>query len=153
MLFDLAGFPQVLLDGSRALRAVPFTGDYTLYDPVQQVTCCAYRRAVKLGGDDAGEFEPYLSFAEHDGAPGPRVIQTPERNRLSADQPNTADQIVWNGQKPNANAIANTLSGVAELGFLWAFGGSERWPLDEVDREIAAGADLLRVMGVIPPAS
>lgn len=151
ILHDLAGSGQVLLEGSRALRAVPFTGDYTLYDPIQRLTCCAYRRAVELGGADAAEFEQYLSFAEHDGAPGPLVIQGPERNRLSAENHNTATQIAWNGKRPNANAIANTLSGVAELGFVWAFGGSDRWPRPTVEKEIAASTELLRTMDVIAP--
>lgn len=153
IILDLHGAHDVLLEGSRILRDVPFTGDHTLYEPVRQLACAAFRTASRQGSPSAADFELYLSFGEHGGETGARVIEAPHRNRMAREPRRLAADIEWNGSKPTATAIANTAAGVAERCWLWAFGGSPEWPLPAIDREIQASTELLTEMGVIAPVT
>lgn len=145
VLADLAGRGDILLAGAEALRAVPFTGNVTVYEPIRQVICGAARRA-QINGESG---EPFISqitlpgLEQWSDTPGSKdelilgrldgeLLEPPSQNK-------TIDEVT----QPSYH-IFNTSITVHELWLMWAFGGSQEWPRERIDSELEAAAKILR---------
>ncbi|MEJ7647758.1 MAG: hypothetical protein WKF57_01730 [Nakamurella sp.] len=147
VLADLAGRTDVFLGCVEALRPVPWTGDYSIYEPIRQLFCGAMRRA-ELSGMDPAPYRSMITLPET-GSPGDPSSTSELKSRATGD--------VWKrllagtepGDRTGAYGLAVTCMEVLELYVAWALGGSFRFSRKKIDGEIDIAAGWLREMRAI----
>lgn len=147
VLADLAGRPDVFLGCVEALRLMPWTGDYSVYEPVRQLFCGAMRRA-ELEGTDPAPYRSMISLPEL-GHPGEPVRNQNIKSRAAG--------MVWKrmvassatNEKTGTYGLAITCLHVRVLYLAWAFGGSLFFTRAKIDGHIEAATTLLRELRAI----
>ena len=146
VLADLAGREKVLLDGAESLRAVPFTGNVNIYEPIRLTFCGAARRS-ELNGSSDSPFSALIKLPGLDeSAEGEQLL----RERADGgvlEPPSESDA----GQATSSipQHIINTCMAVQELWLLWVLGGSQKWPRQRIDEELESAATILRRLNAI----
>ncbi|MGH3787827.1 MAG: DUF6707 family protein [Pseudonocardiaceae bacterium] len=134
---------------AKVLEAVPFTGNFTLYEPVRQVYALAYRLNNWKKNSYEVELGNYLTVPER-GGPGPVLMTAELRERcggLLLRRP------LLKGDRSDSPTleVERYLLELRELAVMWALGGSKTWPREEIEKEIAADeAYLLSLDGMKP---
>lgn len=136
MLLSLVAGGDGLYELAAAAKDIPFIGNYGLWAPLEATIAAAYR-ALTVGGDLRAEVELWLSLPENGGVPGPPVVHDAMKNRLNGL---LVEQIRSGAYTPPLKLpqFSYVIAKLRELSVMWAFGGSETWPRDRIDEEIAA---------------
>ncbi|OHU01572.1 hypothetical protein [Mycobacterium syngnathidarum] len=137
MLLGLVAGGDVMYELAAVAKDIPFIGNYNQWLPASATVAAAYR--VLTVGDDAraDEVELWLSLPENGGIPGPPVVHDAMKNRLGGllVEQIRSDAYVSPLKLPQFSYVIGKLR---ELSVMWAFGGSETWPRERIDEEIAA---------------
>jgi hypothetical protein len=138
--------PDVFLGCVEALRPVPWTGDYSIYEPVRQLFCGALRRAELDGTDPA----PYRSMICR------RTANPVSRSRprtSGAGRPAARGNVIGTaGTRPGSLARTAWRSPAWRSGSCtWPgrFGGSWLFKRAKIDAHIEAAAVVLRELHAI----
>ncbi|WNG79974.1 hypothetical protein C6A86_017055 [Mycobacterium sp. ITM-2016-00316] len=148
MLLSLVAGSDVLYELAAVAKDIPFIGNHNQWLPAGATIAAAYR-ALSLAGDPrAPDVELWLSLPENESAPGPPVIHDAMRNRLNGVlvEQIRSDTYVAPLKLPQFSYVIGKLR---ELSVMWAFGGSEKWPRERIDEEIAAVRN--QVADFLPP--
>lgn len=145
-LADLAGHGAVLLSGADALRAVPFTGNVTIYEPIRLTFCGAARRAELEGGSK----DPFAGLIELPG-----VDESAQGQDLLAQRASglllrpPSESGAGEATSSIPQHIIITCMAVQELWLMWVLGGSQKWPRQRIDEELESAATILRRLNAI----
>lgn len=147
VLADLAGRSDVFLGCVEALRAVPWTGDYSIYEPIRQLFCRAMRRA-ELDGTDPGHYRSMISLPEN-GAPGDPAPSSQIKSRAGGSAWKRLSASSSTIELSGTHGLAVTCLAVRELYLMWAFGGTFMFSRKKIDSEIDAATGRLRELRAI----
>src|SRR5262245_46032725 len=129
----------------RTLLGFPFTGDYTLYGPVEWVLALAALLAERHGDTElAGACRAHI--VEVYGEPATWT----ENDRLTLNNRLGGYQVEWQERNRPADDKEYTRAQLGELAFLRLWGGSEKWPLDRIDRTFEEKTGHLRQLLKVP---
>lgn len=131
MLLSLVAPADVMYELSTVARNIPFIGNYNQWLPASATIAAAYR-VLDLNGDPrAVEVEECLKMPGH-GAPGEAMGARLQGRRVGKIR---SDVYLPPLKLPQ---FSYAIERLRELSVMWAFGGSESWPRDRIDAEIAA---------------
>lgn len=145
VLADLAGEAPPFFQATDVLMQVPFTGNQTIYEPIRQLICGAYRRA-EPGSAEQQKYRRMITIAVPDNPPHEPVLDDLDRKRangllLERSAAEFADVSPTIGIL--RGAVCNE---VLELYLMWAFGGGQEWPMAAIDSEIDYCSEIVRKM-------
>lgn len=138
LLIASAAGPMDISNLLPVCNAIPFTGNYGIWDAVRTMYASIYRTMVQHDGphDVAREAWLMLSYPENGEQKRAPLSTAPERNRAngsgvgySANYPRPATTVP---------ALQHLLGAVREWTIMWAYGISEEWPRTRLDNEIAS---------------
>jgi hypothetical protein len=144
MLMSFVADGDVMYETATAAKDIPFIRNYNQWLPASATIGAAYR-ALTLGEDPrATEIEQWLSLPGH-GGPAEAM-----RNRLNGL---LVEQIRPDAYTPPLKLpqFSYVIARLRELSVMWAFGGSQKWPRERIDEEIAAVKD--QVADFLAPSS
>jgi hypothetical protein len=144
MLISVVVRGDPIYEAATAAKDIPFIGNYNQWLPSSATIAAAYR-ALTLGRDPrATEVEQWLSLPGHGG---PAEAMT---NRLGG---RLVEQIRSDAYaRPlKLPQFSYVIARLRELSVMWAFGGSQKWPRERIDEEIAAVKD--QVADFLAPSS
>lgn len=147
VLADLAGRPDVFLGCVEALRPVPFTGDFSIYEPIRQLFCGAMRRA-ELDGRDPAPYRSMISLPEA-GAPGDPAPTSQIKSRAGGSAWKRLGGSSASTERSGTHGLAITCMAVRELYLMWAFGGTFLFSRKKIDKEIDIATGQLRELRAI----
>ena len=147
VLADLAGRPDVFLGCVEALRPVPWTGNYSIYEPIRQLFCGAVRR-TELDGGDPTPYRSMISLPET-GAPGEPAPSSNIRSRTGGSAWKRGSGSSPTTERSGIHGLAITCMSVRELYVMWAFGGTFLFSRKRIDKEIATATFQLRELRAI----
>jgi hypothetical protein len=130
VLLSLIAPADVMYELAGVARDIPFIGNYNQWLPASATIAAAYR-VLAVGADPrTREIEALLALPGH-GASGDAMT-----NRL---QGRLVDQIRSDAYAPPLKLpqFSYAIGRLRELSVMWAFGGSESWPRERIDAEIA----------------
>jgi hypothetical protein len=123
----------------RTLLDFPFSGDYTLYGPVEWILSVTALVAQRHGdGELAGACRAHI-VAVH----GERESWT-GRDLLSMNNRLGGYVVEWQERNRPADDKEYTRMQLGELAYLRLWGGSENWPVDRIDRTLEEKTAYLR---------
>lgn len=131
MLLSLVGPADAMYELAAVAKDIPFIGNYNQWLPASATIAAAYRALAVTGDPRAPDIEAWLALPGHGGS-GDAMA-----NRL---QGRIVEQIRSDAyasplKLPQLSYVVGRLR---ELSVMWAFGGSESWPRERIDAEIAA---------------
>lgn len=137
MILEHKVAPENLCQLAELCRQVPFSGDYGAWEPIRALNATTFRALREAKDDRADEIAALLSFPENGERPGPPVRAGAMANRLAGILIDTFD---YSFNAPLKAAEATYLiARQRELMVMWAFGGSNEWPLPRIDAAINDG--------------
>lgn len=123
----------------RTLLDFPFTGDFTLYNPVEWMLAVTALVAERQGDSElaaACRAHVVAVYGEREGWTGNRLLSM--NNRLGGYM------VEWAERNRSADDAEYTRMQLDELAFLRLWGGSENWPVDRIDRTLEEKTAYLR---------
>lgn len=140
MLLSLVADGDVMYELAAVARDIPFIGNHNQWLPAGATIAAAYRTLTVSGDPRADDVELWLSLPENEGVPGPPVVHDAMTNRLNGL---LVEQIRSESYAPPLKLpqFSYVMGKLRELSIMWAFGGSQTWPRERIDREIAAVKD------------
>jgi len=137
MLLSLVADSDVLYELAAVAKDIPFIGNHDQWLPAGATIAAAYRALALCGDPRADDVELWLSLPENEGVPGPPVVHDAMKNRLNGL---LVEQIRSESYAPPLKLpqFSYVIGKLRELSVIWAFGGSEAWPRERIDLEIAA---------------
>ncbi len=131
MLLSLVASADVMYSLGEVAREIPFIGNYNQWLPASATIAAAYRVLAASGDPRTPEVEAWLALPGHGGS-GEAMT-----NRL---QGSLVAQIRSDAYAPPLKLpqLSYVIGRLRELSVMWAFGGSESWPRDRIEGEIAA---------------
>lgn len=142
MLIGPGATADQLAELAEICRGIPFTGNYGIWDPVRAALSMSYRGLTIERDARAAEVERHLSFAENGEVPGPPITTGAMANRLNGLLISTFRREFT--RPMSLPVFSYLIAKQRELMIMWAFGGSEVWPRERIDEELALCWDLLQ---------
>lgn len=131
MLLSLVSPADAMYELAAVAKDIPFIGNYNQWLPASATIAAAYRALAVSGDPRTRDIHAWLVLPGHGGS-GDAMT-----NRL---QGRIVEQIRSDAyasplKLPQLSYVVGRLR---ELSVMWAFGGSESWPRERIDAEIAA---------------
>ena len=130
MLLSLVAPADVMYELGAVAKDIPFIGNYNQWLPASATIAAAYRVLAVTDDPRASATEAWLALPGH-GNSGDAMA-----NRL---QGRVVEQIRSDAYAPPLKLpqLSYVIGRLRELSVMWAFGGSESWPRERIDAEIA----------------